>query len=60
MSKWHSLLEYLQFPLKLLFFSTLMLGVGSTIANPNLHLINELEPTVLYYISNVLVFLDQR
>ncbi len=56
MSKWHSLLEYLQFPLKLLFFATLMVGVGATIANPNLHLINEMEPNVLYYISNVLTF----
>ena len=35
MSKWHSLLEFLQFPLKILFLATLMLGVGSAIVNPN-------------------------
>lgn len=44
MSKWHSILEYIQFPLKVLFIGTLLLGVGSAIVNPNL--------TFLYHITN--------
>ena len=56
MSKWHSLLEYLQFPLKLLFFATLLLGIGSTLANPNLHLIDINEPSTMYYVSNILSY----
>lgn len=35
MAKWHSLLEYVQFPLKVLFFGTILLGIGSSIINPN-------------------------
>lgn len=35
MSKWHSLLEFMQFPLKILFLATILLGVGSAIINPN-------------------------
>lgn len=35
MTKWHSLLEFMQFPLKILFLATLMLGIGSAIVNPN-------------------------
>lgn len=35
MSKWHSLLEFMQFPLKILFLATVLLGVGSAIINPN-------------------------
>ncbi len=35
MSKWHSLLEFMQFPLKILFLATVLLGVGGAIINPN-------------------------
>lgn len=56
MSKWHSLLEYLQFPLKVLFFATLLLGIGSLISNPNLNIVNVATPTLLLTISNVLKF----
>ena len=34
MSRWHSLLGHVQFPIKLLFFATLLLGIGSAITNP--------------------------
>lgn len=34
MSRWHSLLGHIQFPIKLMFLATLLLGVGSTITNP--------------------------
>lgn len=56
MSKWHSLLEYLQFPLKVLFFSTLLLGVGSLLSNPNLNLINTATPSLLLSISQIMKF----
>lgn len=54
MSKWHSLLEYLQFPLKVLFFATILLGVGSLMSNPNLDIVN--TSTLLLTISNILKF----
>lgn len=56
MSKWHSLLEYLQFPLKVLFFATILLGIGSLISNPNLDIVNATTPTLLLTISNALKF----
>lgn len=56
MSKWHSLLEYLQFPLKVLFFATILLGVGSFISNPNLNIVNEAVPSLILTISNLLKF----
>lgn len=44
MSKWHSLLEIFQFPLKMLFFGTFLLGIGSIALNPNI--------TFLWHIQN--------
>ena len=35
MAKWHAMLEYIQFPLKVLFFATVLLGIGNSIINPN-------------------------
>lgn len=56
MSKWHSLLEYLQFPLKVLFFATILLGIGSLISNPNLDIVSSDTPTLLLTISNVMQY----
>ncbi|MDD3049267.1 MAG: hypothetical protein PHQ89_04770 [Bacilli bacterium] len=56
MSKWHSLLEYLQFPLKVLFFGTILLGIGSFISNPNLNFVNVATPTLLLTISNIMKY----
>lgn len=48
MAKWHSLLEFLQFPLKILFIATLMLGIGSAITNPNVAFLYSVSsPTVI-------------
>ncbi|MGN1343408.1 MAG: hypothetical protein ACI4U3_02430 [Traorella sp.] len=47
MSKWHSLLEVLQFPLKILFIGTLLLGIGTITLNQNV--------TFLWYIDNQLL-----
>lgn len=63
MSKWHSLLEYLQFPIKVLFFASVMLGIGSVITNPNLffaHINNEniiLIATFLQYAGGIIIYL---
>lgn len=56
MSKWHSLLEYFQFPLKVLFFATIILGVGSFVSNPNLNLIGS-EVSVLYNICMIMKYI---
>ncbi len=34
MKKWHSFLQYMQFPLKLMFFATICLAVSSVLLNP--------------------------
>lgn len=48
MARWHATLEYFQFPLKVLFFATILLGVGSSIINPNIAYIWEVDnPTVI-------------
>ena len=48
MSRWHATLEYFQFPLKVLFFATILLGIGSSIINPNIAFLWEVEnPTVI-------------
>ena len=36
MRRWHSLLEIIQFPLKMLFIAIILTGVGTLIANQNL------------------------
>lgn len=36
MRRWHSLLEIVQFPLKTLFVSTIFMGLGGLLLNPNL------------------------
>ncbi|NBK98410.1 MAG: hypothetical protein EOM50_10380 [Erysipelotrichia bacterium] len=56
MSKWHSLLEYLQFPLKVLFFATMLLGIGSILTNPNLAIVNTYESNMLSYIAQILKY----
>lgn len=33
MVKWHSFLEYIQFPLKVIFFATILMGVGNILGN---------------------------
>ena len=43
MSKWHSLLEVFQFPLKMLFFGTFLLGIGSIALNQNITFLWDIE-----------------
>lgn len=57
MSKWHSFLEYLQFPLKILFLAMLMLGIGNVMINPYLELTRIFTSSWYLYISDTLRFL---
>lgn len=34
MIKWHSFLEYIQFPLKVIFFATILMGIGNIVGTP--------------------------
>jgi phosphotransferase system glucose/maltose/N-acetylglucosamine-specific IIC component len=43
MRRWHSLLEIVQFPLKTLFVSTIFMGLGGLLLNPNLVTIVSVE-----------------
>lgn len=54
MARWHAMLEYFQFPLKVLFFATLMLGIGSSIINPNIPFLWEVDNTVVIKISEMM------
>lgn len=54
MSRWHSLLEYLQFPLKVLFFSTVLLGLGNSIINPNIEHLWKIDNEIILLVSEML------
>lgn len=54
MARWHAMLEYVQFPLKVLFFATIMLGVGSTIINPNVTYLWDISNKTIILISEIM------
>lgn len=54
MSRWHATLEYFQFPLKVLFFATVLLGIGSSIINPNVEFLWEIENPTIILISEMM------
>lgn len=47
MSKWHSLLEILQFPLKILLIGTIFLGIGTIALNPNISFLWSIQQPLL-------------
>lgn len=57
MSKWHSLLEVLQFPLKILFIGTLLLGIGTIVLNPNVTFLWHVEQPVIITIFELLRYI---
>lgn len=64
MSKWHSLLEILQFPLKILFIGTFLLGLGTIVVNQNVDFLWHFDNTMILrcfelirYIGAVVVYL---
>lgn len=54
MARWHATLEYFQFPLKVLFFATVLLGVGSSIINPNVSFLWEVDHPTIILISEMM------
>ena len=57
MSKWHSFLEYLQFPLKVLFLATVLLGLGTLMINPYIGLLDIFTSPIYTNISDILRYL---
>ncbi len=54
MARWHTLLEYVQFPLKVLFFAIILLGVGNSIINPNVTYLWETKNEVVILIAELM------
>lgn len=54
MSRWHAMLEYFQFPLKVLFFAIILLGIGSSIINPNVDYLWEVDNSTIIMISELM------
>lgn len=54
MARWHAILEYFQFPLKVLFFATVLLGIGSSIINPNVTFLWDVNNDVVILISEMM------
>ncbi len=54
MAKWHSLLEYFQFPLKVLFFATVLLGIGNSVVNPNITYLWEVDNEIIIMICEMM------
>lgn len=54
MSRWHSLLEYVQFPLKVMFLAIVLLGLGSSIVNPNVEFLWRADSQAVITISEIL------
>lgn len=56
MKRWQNLLQYIQFPLKLLFIAIVLLGIGTTMLNPNMGAIYRIESEYYFMIANLLRF----
>lgn len=54
MAKWHAMLEYIQFPLKVLFFATILLGIGNSIINPNISYLWNVNNDIVILISEMM------
>lgn len=54
MTKWHAMLEYVQFPLKVLFVATILLGVGNAIINPNVAYLWEVNNEIVIMICEIM------
>ncbi|MBS6374259.1 MAG: hypothetical protein KH431_06620 [Erysipelotrichaceae bacterium] len=57
MERWHGLLEYVQFPLKILFFGVVLLGLGSSVLNPNLNYIWQVDNEYIIRICEMLKYI---
>ncbi|MEG0314214.1 MAG: hypothetical protein RR646_03015 [Erysipelotrichaceae bacterium] len=57
MARWHSFMEHFQFPLKVLFLATVLLGIGSSILNPNIAFVYEADNNILIRIAELLRYI---
>ena len=57
MSKWHSLLELFQFPIKILFIGTFLLGIGNVVLNQNVTFLWQIEAPTLLKIAELLRYM---
>lgn len=54
MTRWHAMLEYIQFPLKVLFAATILLGIGNAIINPNVAYLWEVKNEIVIMICEIM------
>lgn len=54
MTKWHAMLEYIQFPLKVLFVATILLGIGNAVINPNVAYLWEVKNEIVITICEIM------
>ena len=54
MTRWHAMLEYIQFPLKVLFVATILLGIGNAIINPNVAYLWEVKNEIVIIICEIM------
>ncbi len=54
MQRWHSLLDIISFPLKVLFFATILMGFGGLLLNPNLRTIFVIESQLIISFAELL------
>lgn len=57
MSKWHSLLELLQFPIKILFIGTLLLGIGTVLLNQNVTFLYQIDHLIIIQIAELIRYI---
>lgn len=53
MQRWHSLLDIVSFPLKLLFFAVVLMGLGGLILNPNLATLITIDNQIIILLANL-------
>lgn len=54
MRRWHSLLDIITFPLKILFVATILMGIGGLILNPNLQNLFTIESQLIISFAELL------
>lgn len=57
MSKWHSLLELLQFPIKMLFIGTLLLGIGTIALNQNVTFLWDIQQPLIIQAAELIRYI---
>ena len=56
MKKWYTLLEVIEFPLKMLFIAIVVMGIGDIIINPNITVYTSIPSTEVQLVSQLVKF----